>query len=389
MEIFILILILVLGLVLVIKGGDLVVDVCSKLGDLTGISDVLIGSTVVSFATTLPELTITILGMSQGSVDLVLGNGFGTVLVNICLVIGLSLCFVRLKRVNKTTQSKLLYMLVLVLLLSFFAIINVLNVYVGILFLLLFLLYFIKTFLDIKKDLNKKNEKQENFQNEIVGNLQPKIESKNLKNEIHVDNSNNQIAENKTDNINFDIDNIENKRRDLVNENLKVKKDNSKNVDTKEKILMVIKFIVGALLIFGGAQLIINATENLTNLLNISATFIGLTVVAVGTSLPELVTSVLSIKKKRLNLALGNVVGANIINLTLLFSLAMIISGNGGIVLNGKDLYTLLPAVILSTLILALPVLFKKRTYKFQGFMLLSLYAIYCIIIILAIWQCG
>lgn len=389
MEIFILILILVLGLVLVIKGGDLVVDVCSKLGDLTGISDVLIGSTVVSFATTLPELTITILGMSQGSVDLVLGNGFGTVLVNICLVIGLSLCFVRLKRVNKTTQSKLLYMLVLVLLLSFFAIINVLNVYVGILFLLLFLLYFIKTFLDIKKDLNKKSEKQENFQNEIVGNLQPKIESKNLKNEIHVDNSNNQIAENKTDNINFDIDNIENKRRDLVNENLKVKKGNSKNVDTKEKILMVIKFIVGALLIFGGAQLIINATENLTNLLNISATFIGLTVVAVGTSLPELVTSVLSIKKKRLNLALGNVVGANIINLTLLFSLAMIISGNGGIMLNGKDLYTLLPAVILSTLILALPVLFKKRTYKFQGFMLLSLYAIYCIIIILAIWQCG
>ncbi len=385
MEIFILILILVLGLVLVIKGGDLVVDVCSKLGDLTGISDVLIGSTVVSFATTLPELTITILGMSQGSVDLVLGNGFGTVLVNICLVIGLSLCFVRLKRVNKTTQSKLLYMLVLVLLLSFFAIINVLNVYVGILFLLLFLLYFIKTFLDIKKDLNKKSEKQENFQNEIVGNLQPKIESKNLKNEIHVDNSNNQIAENKTDNINFDIDNIENKRRDLVNENLIVKKDNSKNVDTKEKILMVIKFIVGALLIFGGAQLIINATENLTNLLNISATFIGLTVVAVGTSLPELVTSVLSIKKKRLNLALGNVVGANIINLTLLFSLAMIISGNGGIMLNGKDLYTLLPAVILSTLILAFPVLFKKRTYKFQGFMLLSLYAIYCIIIILAI----
>ena len=389
MEIFILILILVLGLVLVIKGGDLVVDVCSKLGDLTGISDVLIGSTVVSFATTLPELTITILGMSQGSVDLVLGNGFGTVLVNICLVLGLSLCFVRLKRVNKTTRSKLLYMLVLVLLLSFFAIINVLNVYVGILFLLLFLLYFIKTFLDIKKDLNKKSERQENFQNEIVGNLQPKIESKNLKNEIHVDNSNNQIAENKTDNINFDIDNIENKRRDLVNENLKVKKDNSKNVNTKEKILMVIKFIVGALLIFGGAQLIINATENLTNLLNISATFIGLTVVAVGTSLPELVTSVLSIKKKRLNLALGNVVGANIINLTLLFSLAMIISGNGGIMLNAKDLYTLLPAVILSTLILALPVLFKKRTYKFQGFMLLSLYAIYCIIIILAIWQCG
>ncbi len=385
MEIFILILILVLGLVLVIKGGDLVVDVCSKLGDLTGISDVLIGSTVVSFATTLPELTITILGMSQGSVDLVLGNGFGTVLVNICLVLGLSLCFVRLKRVNKTTQSKLLYMLVLVLLLSFFAIINVLNVYVGILFLLLFLLYFIKTFLDIKNDLNKKSEKQENFQKEIVGNLQSKIESENLKNEIFVDNSNNQMAESKTDNINFDIDNIENKRQDLVNENLKVKKDKSKKVDTKEKILMVIKFVVGALLIFGGAQLIINATENLTNLLNISATFIGLTIVAVGTSLPELVTSVLSIKKKRLNLALGNVVGANIINLTLLFSLAMIISGNGGIMLNAKDLYTLLPAVILSTLILALPVLFKKRTYKFQGFLLLSLYAIYCIIIILTI----
>ncbi len=321
LEIIIMFAALILGLIVVVKGGDIIVDVCSRIADVTGISDVLIGSTLVSFATTLPELTITILGMSQNSVGLVLGNCYGTILVNICLVLGVSLSFMQLRRVGKATLSKLLTMLGLVVFLTILAVFKILNVYFGILFVIIFFVYFIKTFVDIKSDIKNK-------------------------------------------------------------ENVEQKKE--KRGSKKDVIILIIRFIVGALLIFAGGQLIVNSTNQITTTLNISATFIGVTVVAVGTSLPELVTSITSIKRKRLNLALGNVLGANIINLSLLFGLAMIMS-LGEITISGKDMIVLIPMVVLATLVLCLPILFKKRTYKFQGIALLSIYAIYCIIIILII----
>ncbi|MGN1208012.1 MAG: sodium:calcium antiporter [Christensenellales bacterium] len=376
MEIFLLILILIAGLGFVIKGGDIVVDVCSLLGDITGISDVLIGSTLISFATTLPELTITLLGMSQGSVDLVLGNGFGTILVNICLVLGSSFCFARLKRVNLATQKKLMFMLVMVALLSLFATLKILNVFVGIIFLALFLLYFIKTFIDVQNDIKKKNLSKANETNSLNFD-EPKNQQQSNQNSVQTI-----VAKPSTQNNKFEVAKSKTKNEGQKNGERENKKS---KVGTKEKVLLLIKFVVGVLLIFGGAQLIINSTENLTNLLNISATFVGVMVVAVGSSLPEIVTSIASIKKKRLNLALGNVVGANIINLTLLFSLAMIMSGTKSLVLNVLDLVTLIPAVLIASLILTLPILIKKRTYRFQGVLLLLLYAIYCIIIILTI----
>lgn len=324
-EILLLFLLLAIGIFLVIKGGDIIVDVCTKISDITGINDVLIGSTIVSLATTMPELTITILGMSQNSSGLVIGNGFGTILVNMCVVLGLALCSISLKRVGKQTLSKLIFMVIMVIVLSVFAILKLLNVFVGIIFLLVFLFYFIKTFIDIKNDLIKSN----------------KIENVNSLKKVHA--------------------------------------------TVKDKILFILKFIVGTLIIFSGAQIIINSTNSLSQLLNISSTFIGLTFVAIGTSLPELVTTIASIKKRRLNLALGNIIGSNIINLTLLFSMAMIMSGAEGIALSLNNIITLLPAVIISSLILSLPIFINKRTYKWQGYLLLSLYAIYCIIIIFTI----
>jgi len=324
-ELLVLFALLILGIFLLIKGGDYVVEVCSRLASLTGINEVLIGATVISLATTLPELTITVLGMSQNSNDLVVGNAFGTILVNICLVLGLSLCFMSLKRVNRQTQSKLLFMSIMVLILGILTILNFLNVYVGITFIIIFLFYFIKTFNDIKKDLIRKE--------------------------------------------NIDAENPVEKPK----------------ATTQEKVISVIKFLVGMLLIFAGAQIVINCSEQISTKLNISASFIGIIFVGIGTSLPELITSIISIKSKRLNFALGNVIGANIINLTLLFGLAMITNNATTIALSLHDIFTMLPAVIISTLILAVPILIKKRTYKWQGYTLISLYAIYCIIIILTL----
>lgn len=323
LEIFILTLILFVGIALIIKGGDYVVTICGKLSDITGINETLIGSTITSFATTLPELVITVLGMSQASSGLVLGNVFGTILVNICLVLGISLSFMRLLRINKKTLNNLLYMLILVLVISLLSIFKLINILTSSLLIIIFFVYFIKNFLDIKQGLE--NKKMSNETKEKV------------------------------------------------------------NIKTGEKIRYILKFIIGMLLIFAGAQLIINASEKLAILINIDSTLIGLIIIAIGTSLPELITSITSIKKKRLNLAIGNVIGSNIINLTLLLGLSGVFSGISGLVLNTNEIITIIPSILIASIILALPLILKKRTYKWQGITLLSLYAIYCIIIILLI----
>jgi len=139
------------------------------------------------------------------------------------------------------------------------------------------------------------------------------------------------------------------------------------------------------LFIFAGAQFLINTTQEISTKLKISETLIGLIIIAITTSLPEIVTAFTSIKKKRLNLAIGNIIGANIINITLLFGLAGILSGVKGIVLSFSEIITILPILLIATLILAIPILIKKRTYKWQGITLLGLYALYCIIVILCV----
>lgn len=325
LEIIILILIFALGIVLIIKGGDYVVEVCAKLSDITGVNETLIGSTLTSIATTLPELTITLLAMSQNSTSLVVGNGLGTILVNICLVLGVSLSFMCLRRFNKGTTNKLIFLTLLQALLVILIILKILNIITGILLVLIFLIYFIKTFFDIKKDLIRKG----------------KVDRENP-----------------------------------------VKKTNTTKVD---KFLFFIKFIVGALFIFAGAQFIINVTEELSIKLNISQTLIGLLIVAISTSLPELVTTITSIKKKRLNLAIGNVIGANIINITLLFGLVGMFSGMKGLTLTLTEIATILPIILIASLILAMPILLKRRTYKWQGVILLILYAVYSLMAILCV----
>lgn len=321
LKIILLTTVLFVGIGLIIKGGDFVVSVCGKLSDLTGINEALIGATITSFATTLPELIITVLGMSQNSVNLILGNVFGTILVNICLVLGISLIFMRLLRINKKTINKITFMIGLIIFISLLVLLKGLNIISGAILIIIFFAYLIKNYLDIKNELSNKDSKV------IV----------------------------------------------------------KKKISAKSKISEILKFIVGLLFIFAGAQIVVNSSENLSILLNINSTLIGLIILAIGTSLPELITSLTSIKKKRLNLALGNIVGSNVINLSLLLGLSGVMSGFTGLTLNAREIAIILPSILIASFILCAPIFIKKRTYKWQGITLISLYAIYCIFIILII----
>ena len=147
--------------------------------------------------------------------------------------------------------------------------------------------------------------------------------------------------------------------------------------------LLIILFLLGAVALGGGAYLLVDKVEFLAKALRVSEQFIGLTVVAIGTSLPELTTMLTSIKKKSPDLAIGNIIGANILNLTLILAVPRLIAFNQGMQVSKETAYISLPFCLILTLILVVPILLKRKTYKWQGIIFLIMYALYVVYLIL------
>jgi len=350
MKIIALILLFAVALILIIYGGRYVVDVASKICKYTNLNEILVGSTLVSLATTLPELTISILGALEEASGIVVGNNFGTLLVNNCLVLGLSLSFTTLKSFNKSNITKMVFLVVCICIVSILSSLNFINVYSGLLLLALFLIYIIYSYREIKDEFFKKQEK---LKNDKMRRIEEEIIM--AKKDI-----------NRKGELNF------------ANGQTQTKTSEYKG----EIISLIIKFIIGTLLIFAGAQLIINATENLSKAINMNSQFLALTLISVGTSLPELTTTILSIKKRRINLAIGNLIGSNIIVLTLIFGMSALLSGASGIALSSKSLFSTIPFLSISAIIIVFPILMYKRTFKWQGYALLVLYFLHFISLI-------
>jgi len=119
--------------------------------------------------------------------------------------------------------------------------------------------------------------------------------------------------------------------------------------------------------------------ERIAHIWGISETVIGFTIIAVGTSLPELVTAISSIRGKCGGLAIGNVIGANIINCTLLLGLCGVIGGlkNSSLPISRETAFVALPVLILMTFVAVSPLLFRGRAHRTQGVVLLTLYVAY------------
>ena len=124
---------------------------------------------------------------------------------------------------------------------------------------------------------------------------------------------------------------------------------------------IVVFFIFGAAGIAGGAELLVLGGENLARLAGMSETFIGLTIIGIGTSLPELVTTISSIRRKAGSIGIGNIVGANVLNIGLLVGLASCISGSEGLSVDMLTMAISIPVAIVLCLLIAIPLMAKKR----------------------------
>lgn len=306
---------LILGFLLIVKGGDKFVDSASSFCKKLGLSELLVGATVVSIGTTLPETLVSITGAISGKVtgdasftDMALGNAMGSMVCNLGLVLGVMLTFNAGEIPNFKSKA---WMFVCYALLSSILVIGGVGMIKSIILLAAFACYVVYNVVVAKK----------------ASRLTASANALTI------------------------------------------------NADRKGLSGDIVVFLVSAGAVALGSKLLVDGGIGVARIFHLPAGIVGITVLAVGTSLPELVTAIAAIKKKKGMLSLGNIIGANIINGTFLIGMVGAISGR--IQTGFITACISVPLYLFMTAVLCLPLLLKKKTYRVQGGLLLFLYAVY------------
>ncbi len=313
------IIILIIGFIVLVKGADLFVDAASSLAENFHLSKMLIALTIVAFGTSAPEFAVSIKSMVSGSGDIVLGNVIGSNILNILLILGVSASIHYLK-VKNTTVKKELPITILITSL-FIVLIND------------------KLFSGAKSNMLTRSDG-------IVILLFFLIFIYYL----------------------FTI--------------MKNKVESDDKEGPKYGILKsIIYTLVGIGCLVLGSNAVVDQASNIAKILGVSERMISLTIIALGTSLPELVTSVVATKKGEYDIAIGNVVGSNIFNIGIVIGIPISIFGNiSHISFNYIDLFIMLLSAVLL-------LLFSFKDYKIskkEGLIFLLIFVIYYSYVIMA-----
>lgn len=306
---------LVLGLAVVTKSADYLVEGASAVASKFNVPDLIVGLTIVAFGTSLPELIVSLLSSINGNPDITIGNVIGSNISNILLILGATAIIKTIRVENTIVRREIPFSLLGVLILMVLVADNILDgesvVRVsradGLILLSFFIIFLYFTFLTVRPG--------------------PKGKSSEAK------------------------------------------------IKLPKASLMILAGIIG--LIFGGQATVSGAVDIATNF-GISETIVGLTIVAIGTSLPELVTTIIAATKGSTDIAIGNVIGSNIFNNFWVLGLSALIAPitiSGDI---GFDLLVLLGATLVMFISL---IIGKGRSIdRKEGILFLSIYIIYIVI---------
>ncbi len=312
------------GLILLIKGGDWFVDAATNIAKRFKLPELLIGATVVSIGTTLPEVMTSAMAAVGGSGGIAYGNAIGSIICNTSLIAATTIAI----KPAKADRRTLIFPVC-----TFFAVgaFYSLNAYLtgsfklwtGIVLLCCFVAYMTITVVNmIKNPVN--DEADEHLECEMA----------------------------------------EQNKFGLVKD--------------------IVILLVGALVIALGAHLLVNSATEIAKSLGISDAVIGLTVVALGTSLPELVTAITALAKGHGALSLGNIIGANIFNLVLVSGVAVTISpfdipASSMLFGNNASLVLDIPVMLAVMAIMTIPTIIRGKLSRWQGILLLGIYAAYIV----------
>jgi len=312
------ILILIIGFILLISGANSLVKGASNIAKKFNISEILIGLTIVALGTSLPELVVSIVSAATKSTDIVFGNVIGSNICNLLLILGITAILKPIK-FEKTSIYQNIPLLLFITCLILIMGIGLLS--------------------EEKLVINKFNS--------IILLL------------ISL--------------LYFLIP---------ILKHLKEQKTNNKSPDKKEEnthslLTSTIYILIGGLALKYGGDFVVNSSINIANTFNIPERIIGLTIVALGTSLPELITSIVAILRGNENIAEGNIIGSCIINTSLILGAGAFINN---IPLTAKNIEDLFLSILFISLIWLFSIANKNNTLKrSNGFILLVIFLVYYI----------
>ena len=302
------------GIFLLFIGGEFFIEGSVALSLALGIPQIVIGLTVVALGTSSPELLVSLNSIFKGSDSLAASNVVGSNIFNILVVLGISSLITPLKVKSRIVRRDVPLLIAISCSVWAMSSTGLLTWQAGI-FLLFCLL------LNTIWEINTISEKDDDIKN-----AEP------------------------------DINDF------LLNKNL---------------IYTISKLVFGLILLSIGANILVGGSQQLARTLGIKETIIGLTIVATGTSLPELVTSIVAAFKGKTDLAIGNVIGSNLLNQLLILGSCSIFSGVRGLTINIDLIKTDIPIMVLTTFA-CLPIFWTKgKITRTEGFILLNIYFFY------------
>ena len=300
----------VVGLILICIGGDRLVDAAVAIAKKLGIPQIVVGATIVSLGTTLPEILVSTTAAFDGSAAIAAGNAFGSIICNTALIAGLTQTIRPSGKVEFASMAwrSAFFFITLVCMNVYGYVTGAFNRPAGIVLLLLFALY---AYLNIRRSSAEGDEEEE--------------------------------------------------------------QEDGQEVSLPKQLLIL---AVCAALLYVGANLLDNGIF-IAEAIGVPERVIAVTFIALGTSLPELVTSIMSLIKGYGNVGLGNVIGANILNMLLVIGIPSAIAG---IPLENSTVTIDMPLALLVMAVLLVPILIRKKSSRLQGVALLGIYTAYCVV---------
>jgi cation:H+ antiporter len=306
---------LILGFILLIKGADFFVDGSSSIAKLLRIPTAIIGLTIVAFGTSAPELSVSFSAAIQGQNEIAISNVLGSNIFNLMVVTGACAAIAAIPVNANIIKKEFPFSIFAAVLLLIFSLTGSSNLQIARYEGVILLALFVFYIVC-----------------QVMGALKSRKET---------------------------------------------------DEDPMEEVLSpfksVIFVIIGAVMIMYGGDFVVDSASVIAASFGLTETLIGLTVVAFGTSLPELVTSIVASRKGENDLAVGNVVGSNLFNILMILGISTSINP---VPLNQTAIYDCLILIIFSVLVLFF-CWTKKRLARIEGFVMLAAYAIYMIYIIL------
>jgi cation:H+ antiporter len=330
-------LLFLLGLVLIIKGSDWFIDSVIWIAKVFKIPYIIIGATIVSICTTMPETFVSLTASMKGETDVAFGNAFGSIALNTGIIMGIILIFAKPiiedTKAFKRNGSFLIFVLLLCFAASLYF--GEINRPVGFVFIIL-LMYFLYS--------NYKQAK-------TMMNLQ----------------------------ASYDIEETLNPEDTTVIAEGAVYDKDEGDIDISRGIIVkkIVFFLVGITAVIVGSSLLVDNGIRIAEILGVPSIVIAITFTALGTSLPELVTAISSIRKKVSNLGVGNIIGANILNVVQVIGVSAL--ANPISIQHDPTIISFqIPMVLI---IVGLAVVFgiksKGGFKRWQGFVLLAVYSVF------------